>query len=904
MEVGVFTTDTSLVVQTWDAWMSHATGLSEAAACGQLLTNLFPDLGPRGMVGRLRRVAEGRGVEVLAPAFHKYLIPCRPRHALPGIDRMRQHVTMAPLREQGRVVGVVVTIEDVTGRFDHDKRLADALQSSDEATRVHAAEELAEHGESPDLLVGSLGDESWRVRRIAADGLARGGGAHVTARLLDALQERHRNPAVLNAVLTALVRTRDDTGQAVTELLASEDAEVRTYGALALGLMGDSRAVAPLMTLLQDDDTNVRFHAIEALGRIGDAEPVDALAAIAESRDFFLAFAALDAIGLIGEPAVASRVVALLDDEVLFPAVAACLGAIGAEDVVPALTPFVKGGPMVIPAVVALAAIHDRIDSQLGEGSLVADLTRAALSCEAAFALVGALAAATESEGRAALLVLSWLACDGIETILAQYLSEPGLRQFAVQFLVRRGVAATSAVTVAASGDTAEERQAAAEVLGRIGSSESVPALLGLLNDEPSVIVAAANALGAIGDRGAFEPLLEALDSPESMVRQAAISALNSIGHPRMEEAITGRLTDASPRVREAAARIAGYFGYQSSLRRLVELCDDEDEAVRRAAVEHLANYDQRQAWSKIHETLMGDGSASVRAAAARAMGRAGNDAARDALVRAAGDENLWVRYFAVRSLGRQDRETHAQTLACLAERATRDEAPPVRIAAIEAIAMIGSGTMVQVLLPLVHEPNLEIASAAVVALGAFDPARAAPSVLFALHSQEPRLVRAALGALGRPAAGHAVNAIRWFVLESRDDDLRLLAIEALGRIGDSAAIEALVQFSDDRRLREAVVVALTEIDDAHVDDLRRVLNDPDRRRRRLIVDAMSRSRGPSAGAVLASALEDESESIRLAAARGLSRRDAAGARARLAALNRADSSRVAAGIAPAGPGR
>ena len=39
--VGVFTTDTALVVQSWDAWMAEVTGLSESAACGQRIVEDF-----------------------------------------------------------------------------------------------------------------------------------------------------------------------------------------------------------------------------------------------------------------------------------------------------------------------------------------------------------------------------------------------------------------------------------------------------------------------------------------------------------------------------------------------------------------------------------------------------------------------------------------------------------------------------------------------------------------------------------------------------------------------------------------------------------------------------------------------------------------------------------------------
>ena len=104
---------------------------------------------------------------------------------------------------------------------------------------------------------------------------------------------------MLNSALSALVGVQADVLPSLLPLMDSDDADVRTYTALALGLLGDPRAVGILVRGLSDEQSNVRFHAIEALGRIGSREAADPLAAVAESRDFDVAFAALDALARI-----------------------------------------------------------------------------------------------------------------------------------------------------------------------------------------------------------------------------------------------------------------------------------------------------------------------------------------------------------------------------------------------------------------------------------------------------------------------------------------------------------------------------------------------------------------------------------------------------------------------------
>ena len=98
--VGIFTTDANLVIRSWDSWMANATRVSAESAIGAELVTLFPELETRGMLARFERVLATGVVEVLAPTFHHYLISCAPLAASKRFDKMQQHVTIAPLREQ------------------------------------------------------------------------------------------------------------------------------------------------------------------------------------------------------------------------------------------------------------------------------------------------------------------------------------------------------------------------------------------------------------------------------------------------------------------------------------------------------------------------------------------------------------------------------------------------------------------------------------------------------------------------------------------------------------------------------------------------------------------------------------------------------------------------------------
>src|SRR5688572_25255559 len=111
--VGVFTTDAGLIIRVWDATLARLTGISEESASGQALTALLPDLEERRLLKRFQRSLNQGVVEMLAPAFHHYLIPCAPVSPAKHFDKMQQLVTIAPLRDDRSIAGLIVTVEDV-----------------------------------------------------------------------------------------------------------------------------------------------------------------------------------------------------------------------------------------------------------------------------------------------------------------------------------------------------------------------------------------------------------------------------------------------------------------------------------------------------------------------------------------------------------------------------------------------------------------------------------------------------------------------------------------------------------------------------------------------------------------------------------------------------------------------
>ena len=85
-----------------------------------------------------------------------------------------------------------------------------------------------------------------------------------------------------------------DKVNTLIEHLNSDDRSVREEAAIALGDIGDKRAVEPLIRLIEREPT-IGFRAIESLGIIGDKKALGFLERIA-SEDEFLDGIARDAI--------------------------------------------------------------------------------------------------------------------------------------------------------------------------------------------------------------------------------------------------------------------------------------------------------------------------------------------------------------------------------------------------------------------------------------------------------------------------------------------------------------------------------------------------------------------------------------------------------------------------------
>jgi HEAT repeat protein len=276
---------------------------------------------------------------------------------------------------------------------------------------------------------------------------------------------------------------------------------------------------------------------------------------------------------------------------------------------------------------------------------------------------------------------------------------------------------------------------------------------------------------------------------------------------------------------REAAAMLGSMF-YKFGLSRwtvlaLINALDDEDAIVRMRVIYALRTIASQLGPDVAHaETvvpklihLLQDEDPGVRHAAILTLPRMGETTSQalDPLTDLYDHKDELTRVYAAQSWCHITAQVGGTVPVLQAASQSKDLT--VRMAAIEALAVVGimtkSKTVVPVLLPLLDDPESKVRSAAVSAIPSAGPAaiEAVPKLIHTLEGDSSPIVRkVAVEALGRiaPEKDDVVNALLKGFHEDSDPDVRFTAANIMGNRSNKipsyadALIEALETEQDD----------------------------------------------------------------------------------------------------------
>ncbi len=658
--------------------------------------------------------------------------------------------------------------------------------TDDERVRIEELDRLVARGASAtqELLL-ALDDHSWTVRRAAVGALAALGDPAVAA-LAIWLADRRTSEHAIAAAVDAMVGAVGNATPVVLELLRHPTAAVAADAAAILGRRRAVDAVSALGAAVSHDDDNVAVASIEALGAIGGSVAVEPLIAVARTRSFFRTFPALQVLARSGDPRAVAPLAELLDDEAFRYEAARALGRTGAVHAIAPLAQLLARGDVGDSRLVALAlADLGARATWTGAADSVRATTRSLLAPHREL-LLTALDGANAEEQAALASVLGTIGDAQTLSSLAPMLHEPALRGVVADAIQRIGSSSEDALLAALRDPDPATRIAALPAVRTARAAGDVRALLA--DEDPEVRARACEVLGRIGDTASVTALFALLDDPSPRASQAATAAIHSLGASETPALAIASLGSSSPNARRNALRVIGYLGAAGAFPAVRAATADTDGRIAELAVVALGSLEDPGVDEAL-AVLAGDSREGVRGAAMRAAGQRSSDATHVVLMRGLEDDAAWVRYYACQGVGRRG---NASATALLIAR-MNDPAPHVRIAAIDALAQLDTPSAWQALTRAVTSADPDEQRAALVGIGHHGRAGALPYLLTAECSNDLATRLIALAGLARQRTDAALTVISRAAL-STEDAVRDAALSLLAERTDRAAADALVE--------------------------------------------------------------------------------------------------------------
>ena len=600
-------------------------------------------------------------------------------------------------------------------------------------------------------------------------------------------------------------------------------------------------AIKPLFTTLHNGMPSVRSFAVEVLGRIGDASVVEPLIGALRDESKEVREAASTALTEIlpdwPRSEAAKRQVPefitalqLYEDSGLRACAVYTLGQIGDKR---AVNPLIKGLRDQDARIrVASAEVLDEI---------APDWPQSEVAKAQVPQFISALKSKDSDVRRTVIKVLGKIGDVRILEPVTMVLSDqdPYVRFAAVKVLIKLGTPAIESLITALRNGNSAVRQGAAEALETIDSDwcdsdvarRQVPEFISALQGgrEVGVRKVAATTLGKIGDPRALSTLAIALGDQDADVRVAATDALVKFGTQAVEWLIVIALPDVRSRAAaiEALVRIG-----TSTTERLITALRDQDPIIRQAADEALRIIDPKWPQSEVAQrqitefiAALNDADWNVREGAVKALGEISGPAALEPLVFRLSDEDSRVRLAAAEALKNkvpdwpqtQSAKQHLPKFFT----ALQDTDWNVRERAVEVLGKIGDFNAVDALIDALRDRDSRVRSAAAKALGQLHDIRSSGALIAALRDwrQEVREIVSAMLENNVPDWPHSVEAQRQVpnfiaALEGGGPDIRAVAANTLGKIGDYRALGALLAAlrSQDSPVRAAALEALNNI--------------------------------------------------------------------------------------------
>jgi eukaryotic-like serine/threonine-protein kinase len=368
--------------------------------------------------------------------------------------------------------------------------------------------------------------------------------------------------------------------------------------------------------------------------------------------------------------------------------------------------------------------------------------------------------------------------------------------------------------------ENAPDTRAIEELLAALAGAEGLPHFARALvdgGDKVATAVARALAKSPRLSPSALLDLFETPGTPEVLTTRILEGHRSRIS----PDAILERIDRADPFGREPLFRLLRRLGNEDQVPGLLRRLDTADPAVRLQIVRSLGLFSSPAALGGLVKCVRHGGHREPRLAALEALLAQEADPPLEALHELLSDPEMIVRNQAIEALVRINRPESVPQM----KRLLRSPSADVRRAAVEVLNGVGADDAIGELVVALSDEDWWVRARAGDALARADPAalldgvrpliagrnleRRGLAIDVLRRSKEPRVLELLLADLERPPT-------------LDESEHRLAAIRALGELGDSRAIAALVGqvHSADEALRGAALESLESLADGPQADL------------------------------------------------------------------------------------
>ncbi len=538
-----------------------------------------------------------------------------------------------------------------------------------------------------------------------------------------------------NGAMDILVAFGKESLPYLVKLLQDTNEEVRNFAAVMLGDIGNRKAVEPLIKALSDQDLNVCHSAAEALGKIGDRSALFPLMELLKG-DFWVQFSAIGAIGAMRDYRAVPQLLELLDNEVLTEPVVQALGEICDPR---ALYPLGK----------ILPTVNKGLAGQIARTIL---LTYSSVNDSIKF-----------------------------KNTLSEFHQSEHIRKV----VDTRGIEKLRTLLDPEVDPSFSE--AAVVLLGWLEDVAAIELFYPLLQNERfiSPVESAILSIGKVAEAS----LMAALSSQIDNVKIVALRSLRYIGSTEYHDYLLDIKSTSNDELKLELLETINIVASESYIPYLFYLLKIGSEQLANKSAEILGSFPLDSFRDKL-ENLAGSGSAEERRRAALLLCYVKEDSGFSVLDLLIHDADPVVRKAAIRSIGVQ-REVRAVPM--LSEAFT-DPDVSVREASVMAIAEFRTPLLVEEILGLLGSSEESLDYVVVRAVGIMEIKEAESRLLDYLQkgTLSKRLEYATIEALGKIGAKSASELICRCYLVSGDHDMRRLAVETLGHLGDRTSTEAV----------------------------------------------------------------------------------------------------------------